>query len=128
VLTAYSPLGSSGNKEGVVPLLKNETVTAIATEIGRSPAQVAIRWGIQKHITVRSLSLVRARMRVGLGLTHDDVSLPRRAQQVIPKSSNEERLRANFAVFDFELSADQIARLDRLPQHRLINLIPGHFD
>jgi diketogulonate reductase-like aldo/keto reductase len=47
---------------------------------------------------------------------------------VIPKSSNEERLRANFAVFDFELSADQIARLDRLPQHRLINLIPGHFD
>jgi diketogulonate reductase-like aldo/keto reductase len=40
----------------VVPLLKNETVTAIATEIGRSPAQVAIRWGIQKHITVRSLS------------------------------------------------------------------------
>jgi diketogulonate reductase-like aldo/keto reductase len=46
---------------------------------------------------------------------------------VIPKSSNEERLRANFAIFDFELSPEQVARLDSLPQHRFIRL-PGHFD
>jgi diketogulonate reductase-like aldo/keto reductase len=46
---------------------------------------------------------------------------------VIPKSANEERLRANFAVFDFELSADQVARLDSLPQHRFI-VNPGHLE
>jgi diketogulonate reductase-like aldo/keto reductase len=59
-LTAYSPLGSAKAVEGVVPLLKNETVAAIAAELGRSPAQVAIRWGIQKHVIVRPSPLSRA--------------------------------------------------------------------
>ncbi|ELR19870.1 oxidoreductase, aldo/keto reductase, putative [Acanthamoeba castellanii str. Neff] len=98
VLTAYSPLGSTVSSEGVVPLLENEVVKDIAAEVGRSAAQVVLRWGVQKHITV------------------------------IPKSSNEERLRANFAIFDFELSPEQVARLDSLPQHRFIRLVPGHFE
>jgi hypothetical protein len=53
VLTAYSPLGSTFSSEGVVPLLKNEVVNDIAAEVGRSAAQVVLRWGVQKHITVR---------------------------------------------------------------------------
>jgi hypothetical protein len=53
VLTAYSPLGSTVSSEGVVPLLENEVVKDIAAEVGRSAAQVVLRWGVQKHITVR---------------------------------------------------------------------------
>ncbi|ELR20746.1 aldehyde reductase [Acanthamoeba castellanii str. Neff] len=103
VLTAYSPLGSSdsytGKLEGAPSLLKCGVVNGIAAEAGRSPAQVLIRWAVQKGVVV------------------------------IPKSVNEERIRANFAVFDFELSADQVARLDGLNRdHRFgLGWMPGHF-
>jgi diketogulonate reductase-like aldo/keto reductase len=103
VLTAYSPLGSSdsytGKLEGAPSLLKCGVVNGIASEVGRSPAQVLIRWALQKGVVV------------------------------IPKSVNEERIRANLAVFDFELSADQVARLDGLHcDHRFgLPWMPGHF-
>ena len=73
----YSPLGKGA-------ALVDETVCAVAQEVGRSAAQVAIRWSIQ----------------------HGAVT--------IPKSRNVERARANMQVFDFELSRDQMQRLDAL--------------
>ncbi len=103
VLTAYSPLGSSdsytGKLEGAPSLLKCGVVNGIAAEVGRSPAQALIRWALQKGVVV------------------------------IPKSVNEERIRANLAVFDFELSADQVARLDGLHRDHRFGLpwMPGHF-
>jgi 2,5-diketo-D-gluconate reductase A len=33
---------------------------------------------------------------------------------VIPRSARRERIEENFAIFDFELTADQIGRLDDL--------------
>ena len=77
VTEAYSPLA-------VGRLIDNATVTSIAGEYGRTPAQVLIRWSIQ------------------LG------------NVVIPRSGNPERIASNFDVFDFELTADHMEALNGL--------------
>jgi diketogulonate reductase-like aldo/keto reductase len=77
VTEAYSPLA-------VGRVLDNHTVTSIAGEYGRTPAQVLIRWSIQ------------------LG------------NVVIPRSGNPERIAGNFDVFDFELAAEHMEALNGL--------------
>ncbi len=77
VTEAYSPLA-------VGRLLDNPTVTSIAAEYDRTPAQVLIRWSIQ------------------LG------------NVVIPRSGNPERIAGNFDVFDFELTAEHMEALNGL--------------
>jgi len=77
VTEAYSPLA-------VGRLVDNPTVTAIAGQYGRTPAQVLIRWSLQ------------------LG------------NAVIPRSANPERIASNFDVFDFELAAVHMEALDGL--------------
>ncbi|MEW5809048.1 MAG: aldo/keto reductase [Actinomycetota bacterium] len=69
---------------GVGRLLTHPAVVAIAEDHGRTPAQVLIRWSIQ------------------LG------------NIVIPRSSSPERIEANFDVFGFELSDEQMASLNGL--------------
>jgi 2,5-diketo-D-gluconate reductase A len=64
--------------------LDNQTVVGIAERLGRTPAQVIIRWHLQHGIIV------------------------------IPKSRNVERIRSNADVGGFELSADDVATLDAL--------------
>ncbi|MGN6253223.1 MAG: aldo/keto reductase [Marmoricola sp.] len=65
-------------------VLDDETIGRVAQEVDRTPAQVALRWHIQ------------------------------RGDIVFPKSTHTERMRENFALFDFELSADQMAAIDAL--------------
>jgi 2,5-diketo-D-gluconate reductase A len=77
VTEAYSPLA-------VGRVLENPTVTSIAGEYDRTPAQVLIRWSIQ------------------LG------------NVVIPRSGNPERIASNFDVFDFELAAEHMEALNGL--------------
>jgi 2,5-diketo-D-gluconate reductase A len=77
VTEAYSPLA-------VGRVLDNPTVTSIAGEYDRTPAQVLIRWSIQ------------------LG------------NVVIPRSGNPERIASNFDVFDFELAAEHMEALNGL--------------
>ncbi len=77
VTEAYSPLA-------VGRLLDNPTVTSIAGEYGRAPAQVLIRWSLQ------------------LG------------NVVIPRSANPERIASNFDVFDFELADEHMETLNGL--------------
>jgi diketogulonate reductase-like aldo/keto reductase len=77
VTEAYSPLA-------VGRLPENPTVTAIAAEYGRTPAQVLIRWSLQ------------------LG------------NVVIPRSAKPERIASNFDVFDFELAAEHMDTLNGL--------------
>lgn len=74
---AYSPLGTGG-------LLGNETVNEIASEVGKSPAQVLIRWSLEHGF------------------------LP------LPKSVHDKYIRANAEVFDFNLSSGQMNKLDSL--------------
>src|SRR5262249_53998646 len=77
VLEAYSPLERG---RGV----QDATIRALADRLGRTPAQVLLRWAIQ----------------------HGAV--------VIPKSSDRDRIRSNAQVFDFELGADDMLALDAL--------------
>ncbi|MCL1949080.1 MAG: aldo/keto reductase [Turicibacter sp.] len=77
VTEAYSPLGTGS-------LLEVDEVKDIAKKYGKSPAQVAIRWSLQKGF------------------------LP------LPKSVTPARIFDNIQVFDFELSQDDMAALDRL--------------
>ncbi|ORJ57015.1 aldo/keto reductase [Mycobacterium simiae] len=65
-------------------LLTHPSVTAVAEGCGRTPAQVLIRW----HIQLGNI--------------------------VIPKSVNPARIASNFDVFDFELSADEMASISSL--------------
>jgi diketogulonate reductase-like aldo/keto reductase len=76
-LEAYSPLGTGRH-------LTSDAVARIAQRHGRTPAQVLIRWCIERGIPV------------------------------IPKSTHRERIAENAEVFDFGLTADDIAELDGL--------------
>ena len=74
---AYSPLGTGRH-------LGDDTVGDIAVRHGRTPAQVLIRWCLQRNTIV------------------------------LPKSAHRERIAENAQVFDFELSSDDLATLDAL--------------
>jgi diketogulonate reductase-like aldo/keto reductase len=77
VLEAYSPLGTGRH-------LEEPVVFEISQRVGRTSAQVLIRWCLQ----------------------HDTI--------VLPKSTHRERIEENFHVFDFELSEQDMAELDAL--------------
>ncbi|MGU3293684.1 aldo/keto reductase [Williamsia sp. M5A3_1d] len=74
---AWSPIAQG-------KVLDDETISAIAERVGKSTAQVTLRWHLQ----------------------HDNI--------VFPKSVTESRVKDNFDIFDFELTADDIAKLDGL--------------
>ena len=76
-LEAYSPLGTGGH-------LGHATVREIAERVGRTPAQVLIRWCLERGIPV------------------------------LPKSTHRERIEENGQVFDFALSEEDLAALDAL--------------
>ena len=65
-------------------MLDDPVITAIAERVGRSPAQVVLRWHIQ------------------------------RGSIVFPKSSTPARIEENFELFDFELEAGDMERIDAL--------------
>ena len=84
-VTAYSPLGSPGTREEGEPvLLDDPQVVTIAKNHEKQPAQVLVRWAIQ------------------------------RGTVVIPKSVHPVNIKANFEVFDFELSNDEMGQLNKL--------------
>jgi diketogulonate reductase-like aldo/keto reductase len=74
---AYSPLGTGRH-------LRDRQVVRIAERLGRTPAQVLIRWSLQRDLVV------------------------------LPKSTHRERIEQNAEVFDFELSDEDMAVLDGL--------------
>jgi 2,5-diketo-D-gluconate reductase A len=79
-------------------LLEDGTVETVAAHHGRTPAQAILRWHLQ------------------LG------------NVVIPKSANSERIRQNFELFDFELSEDDMAALERLDSGERIGPDPSTFN
>ena len=76
-LEAYSPLGTGRH-------LGDPRVAEIAARLGRTPAQVLIRWAIERNLIV------------------------------LPKSTHRERIEENAQVFDFTLSEEDVAALDAL--------------
>ena len=95
-ITAFSPLGAQSYfqlnmAEAGESLLENDVIKEIASEHQRSPAQVLLRWGIQ------------------------------RGTSVVPKTSNVARLRENIAVHDFELTSQEMASIAGLNRNRRFN-------
>lgn len=76
-LEAYSPLGTGTQ-------LGDPVVVTIADRLGRSPAQILLRWCVQRGIPV------------------------------ITKSTNRDRIEENAQIFDFELADRDIEELDGL--------------
>lgn len=95
-VTAFSPLGAGSYVELSMAsdqdsVLSQPIVQEIAGRVQRTPAQVVLRWGVQ------------------------------RGTSVIPKTSRVERLAENLAVFDFTLSSDDMAAISALNQNRRFN-------
>jgi 2,5-diketo-D-gluconate reductase A len=74
---AWSPIAQGD-------ILDDAQLGAIAGALGKSVAQVVLRWHIQKRYIV------------------------------FPKSTTPERIEENFQIFDFQLDDDQMARIDAL--------------
>ena len=82
---AWSPIGGiTSYVPGQRSTFDDATLRAIAEQHGKSPAQVMLRWHIQE------------------------------GRSAIPKSAKAARIAENFEVFDFELTADQLAAIDAL--------------
>ncbi|MCE5048491.1 aldo/keto reductase [Staphylococcus equorum] len=75
-------------------ILTDETINAIAAEIGKSPAQVVIRWNIEHGVVT------------------------------IPKSITPHRIEENINIFDFSLTANQMERIDALNENKRIGPNP----
>lgn len=70
--------------EGKNDIFKNELLRSIGAKHGKSLAQVIVRWLVQRGIVA------------------------------IPKSVRKERMAENFAVFDFEISAEDMQAIGTL--------------
>jgi len=85
---AWSPIGGitfyPGWGEARRNVMEDPTIADVARKHGKSPAQVMLRWHLQQ------------------------------GRSAIPKSTNPARIAENFDVFDFELSAEELAAIDAL--------------
>uniref|UniRef100_A0A5B7C1X9 Putative aldo-keto reductase family 4 member C9 n=1 Tax=Davidia involucrata TaxID=16924 RepID=A0A5B7C1X9_DAVIN len=89
-LSGYSPLGSPGKTSIKSEVLKNPILNMVAEKLGKSPAQVALRWGLQM------------------------------GHSVLPKSTTELRIKENFVIFDWSIPEDLFSKLSEIEQARLI--------
>lgn len=95
-VTTFSPLGALSYLEldmatAFESVLTQDVVIAAAQRAGKTPAQVVLRWGVQRGCTI------------------------------IPKSSKIERLKENINIFDFALSEQEMSDISALNQNRRFN-------
>jgi D-xylose reductase len=95
-VTAFSPLGaqsyfSLNMAEQDESVLEQPIIQEVAQCHGKTPAQVVLRWGVQ------------------------------RGTAVIPKTSRPERLAENLAIFNFELAPEEMHAIHSLDKHRRFN-------
>jgi len=85
---AWSPIGGitfyPGFGDDRVSVMDDPLLRELAAAHGKTPAQIMLRWHLQE------------------------------GRSAIPKSTNPGRIAENFDVFDFELSADELSRIDAL--------------
>lgn len=90
---SYQSIGMAGPDESV---LEQPVVRRAAERHGKSPAQVVLRWAVQRGVSI------------------------------VPKSTRVERLKENLALFDFELTDEEMAAISGLNRNRRFN-DPGVF-
>ena len=78
-IQAYAPLARGA-------YLDNDVMCVLGTKYGRTPAQIGLRWAVQKGISV------------------------------IPKSSHPDRIQSNSQIFDFTIEQEDMDILDTLNQ------------
>ncbi|KAL5709461.1 alcohol dehydrogenase (NADP(+)) [Ranunculus cassubicifolius] len=89
-LSAYSPLGSPGSSWIKTSVLKNPILSSVAEKLGKSPAQVALRWGLQM------------------------------GNSVLPKSTTETRIKENLDIFDWSIPEELFAKFSEIDQERFV--------
>ena len=72
-LTGYSPLGTPAVASGP-PLLEDPTITTIATQRGLTPAQVVLRWALQRGTAVIPKSVTPARLAENLAAAEGELA------------------------------------------------------
>lgn len=88
-VNGYSPLGGKGNPQAVTDqLLTSPVLKRIASTHSKTPAQVILRWHLQRGVTP------------------------------IPKASTPARIQENFDVFDFSLSPDEMGEITALDKRK----------
>jgi len=85
---SYVPLGSATLDESV---MGHDLIRTLAAKHERTPAQVVLRWGVQRKTAI------------------------------VPKTSNHARLAENLALFDFELEEQDMAAINQLNRNRRFN-------
>lgn len=85
-LSAYSPLGSQ-KPNGV---LVNPVVKMVSEKVGKTPAQISLRWGLQM------------------------------GHSVLPKTSSEARVKENLGIFDWSIPEDLMAKFSEIGQEKYI--------
>jgi 2,5-diketo-D-gluconate reductase A len=91
ITEAWSPIAQG-------QVLDDPTIGRIAERCGKTPAQVTLRWHIQ------------------------------RGDIVFPKSVTRSRVEENFAIFDFELTDDDMSAITRLDRNQRIGPNPDEFN
>ncbi|KAJ7542986.1 hypothetical protein O6H91_09G021800 [Diphasiastrum complanatum] len=89
-VTAYSTLGAPSTAYGAEDLIDNPLILEIAAKHGKSPAQVCLRWGLMS------------------------------GHSILVKSFKKERIVQNKQIFDWDLSEEDLKKIETLPQKRLI--------
>ncbi|KAJ7530266.1 hypothetical protein O6H91_15G087100 [Diphasiastrum complanatum] len=89
-LSAYSPLGSPGSTFVKHSVLDHPIVKNVANKLGKTPAQVALRWGIQSGVSV------------------------------LPKSTNAEKLKSNLDIFSWSIPEEEYHKFSNIEQARLL--------
>ena len=86
-MQGYAPLGSPGSTAAINnEILKNPILLTVAEKLGKTSAQVALRWGLQT------------------------------GHSVLPKSTSEARIKENFDVLDWSIPEDLFAKLSEIEQ------------
>ncbi|AKP76034.1 putative oxidoreductase YtbE [Priestia megaterium Q3] len=79
-------------------LLDNDVLKEIAEKHGKSVAQIILRWDLQNGVVT------------------------------IPKSTKEHRIVENSSLFDFELDAEDVSKINELNQNHRVGPDPDNFD
>ncbi|XP_041368669.1 aldo-keto reductase family 1 member B1-like isoform X2 [Gigantopelta aegis] len=91
VVTGYAPLAKGGSTyvgKQMPKLLEEDILIKIASKYGKTPAQVALRWAIQRKYAI------------------------------VPKSITPSRIKENFEIFDFELDQSEMEEISKLNRNQ----------